>query len=114
MLYLLHFDQPYRHARHYLGFTKRAGLADRILEHASGGAACSPLVKAAMRAGCIISIARVWPDGSQTLERKLKNRGGLARQCPICKEEARCSATTTETTSATLSPATVLGSPPAC
>lgn len=87
MIYLLHFDQPYRHARHYLGFTARDGLAARIAEHAGGGAKASPLIRAAMRQGCVISIARVWPAGSRTLERKLKNRGGLARQCPLCKAE---------------------------
>jgi hypothetical protein len=86
MIYLLHFDPPYRHARHYLGFTARDGLAARIVEHASGGAKASPLIRAAMRQGSVISIARVWPAGDRKLERRLKNQGGLARQCPICRK----------------------------
>jgi hypothetical protein len=87
VLYLLHFDRPHRHARHYLGYTKRDGLADRIMEHASGGAKCSPLVKAAMRAGAVISIARVWPAGDRKRERRMKRAGGLGQFCPTCKAE---------------------------
>jgi hypothetical protein len=87
VLYLLHFDRPYRHARHYLGFTDRDGLALRILEHANGGAGASPLVRAAMRAGCIISIARVWPTGDRNRERRMKRAGGLGQFCPTCKAE---------------------------
>lgn len=87
MLYLLHFDRPYRHARHYLGFTARGALCSRIAEHAAGGSHASPLVSAALRAGCIVSIARVWPSGTRRDERRLKVQGGLGRICPTCKAE---------------------------
>ena len=33
---MLHFDQPYRHARHYVGWT--ADLLDRLDPHAAGTA----------------------------------------------------------------------------
>jgi hypothetical protein len=87
VLYLLHIDPPYRHARHYLGFTARATLAARLTEHALCGSKASPLLKAAMRAGCIVSIARIWQDGTRTHERRLKQQGGLSRHCPVCRAE---------------------------
>ena len=36
-VYLLHFDQPYKHARHYIGWTN--DLAARVELHANGGGA---------------------------------------------------------------------------
>ena len=35
-IYLLHFDRPYRHARHYTGWTE--DLLDRLDRHAAGTA----------------------------------------------------------------------------
>ena len=86
MIYLLHFEPRYRHAGHYTGFTQRADLFDRLDEHAAGGSASSPLVRAAIAAGCVVYLARVYPTGDRSFERRLKNRGGAARHCPICKE----------------------------
>jgi hypothetical protein len=83
-LYLLHFDPRYKHAGHYLGYAD--DIARRVQEHLSCGSKSSPLVKAAVEAGCDIQIARVWPGGSRTEERRLKNVGSLVRQCPTCKE----------------------------
>lgn len=37
-VYLLHFDRPYRHARHYLGWTPRA-VSERVADHATGNGA---------------------------------------------------------------------------
>ena len=34
-VYLLHFDQPYKHARHYVGWTAR-NVRCRLAEHAAG------------------------------------------------------------------------------
>ena len=33
-VYLLHFDQPYKHARHYLGYT--VNVDQRLAMHAAG------------------------------------------------------------------------------
>lgn len=78
-IYLLHFAQPYKHARHYLGWT--TDLNARLAEHAAGrGARLLAVVQAA---GITWDLARTWP-GSRTRERALKRQGGASRCCPLC------------------------------
>lgn len=84
-LYLLHFDPPYRHAGHYLGFA--LDVDRRVDEHLRSLASSSPLVRAAIAAGSAVSLARVWPGGDRTLERRLKRRHCHARFCPVCLEK---------------------------
>lgn len=86
-LYLLHFDPPYLHAGHYLGFSGE--ISARLEQHASCGAKASPLVRAALDAGAAVSLVRVWLGGSRVLERRLKRGGGLSRHCPICRARGR-------------------------
>jgi predicted GIY-YIG superfamily endonuclease len=46
MVYLIHFDKAYKHARHYIGFTD--DVQRRMVEHASGqGARILRIVKEA-------------------------------------------------------------------
>ena len=46
-VYLLHFDQPYKHARHYVGWTART-VRCRLAEHEAGrGARLLAVVRAA-------------------------------------------------------------------
>ena len=79
--YLLHFTEPYKHARHYLGYSPR--IADRLDKHAAGtGARLTQVVK---DAGIGWTLARVWPGKGRTEERRLKNRGSSRRHCPVCK-----------------------------
>jgi hypothetical protein len=82
-LYLLHFEPRYRHAGHYLGFAE--SVERRVAEHLSSGSKSSPLVRAALAAGAAVTVARVWPDGDRTLERRLKRAHGLSRFCPTCR-----------------------------
>jgi predicted GIY-YIG superfamily endonuclease len=78
-VYLLHFDQPYRHARHYVGWA--TNVKRRLAEHEAGrGARLLAVVKAA---GIGWQLARMWP-GSRVRERQIKRQGGHARQCPLC------------------------------
>lgn len=84
-LYLLHFDPPLAHARHYLGWAK--SIEKRTREHFNGTRKSSPLLRAALAQGSTLTLARVWEGEDRNYERRLKNRGGLARQCPICKGE---------------------------
>ncbi len=78
-VYLLHFDQPYRHARHYVGWA--TNVKRRLAEHEAGrGARLLAVVKAA---GIGWQLARLWP-GSRARERQIKRQGGHARQCPLC------------------------------
>lgn len=78
-VYLLHFDRPYKHARHYVGWAKN--VKRRLAEHAAGrGARLLAVVK---EAGIGWQLARMWP-GSRARERQIKNQGGHARHCPLC------------------------------
>jgi predicted GIY-YIG superfamily endonuclease len=82
-VYLLHFDQAYRHAKHYTGWT--CDLPGRLADHASGhGARLTQVVRAA---GIGWTLARTWP-GPRSLERALKRQGGASRRCPLCTAES--------------------------
>jgi len=84
-VYVLHFNPPYRHAKHYIGYTK-IGLR-RIERHMAGNG--SPLVRAAIQFGCEVKVAHYFRKGTRDLERKLKNRKDTPRWCCECcqKEE---------------------------
>ncbi len=60
-VYLLHFFPPLKHAKHYIGWTKDEDALRRSLEHKNGTKKGSPLIRAALAAGCTIKLARVWP-----------------------------------------------------
>lgn len=83
-VYLLHFDRPYHHARHYLGFT--SDLETRLALHARpNGSSHHRLMQVIHAAGIGFSVARVWPDGDRELERRLKRRKAGPRLCPLCQ-----------------------------
>ena len=76
---MLHFDQPYRHARHYVGWTD--DLLDRLDQHASGHGA--RLVAVIWHAGIGFTLIRIC-EGTRRTERAIKNAGGAVRYCPAC------------------------------
>ncbi|WP_433734908.1 hypothetical protein ACQP0C_41690 (plasmid) [Nocardia sp. CA-129566] len=78
-VYLLHFKRPYRHARHYTGWT--TDLDARLAEHRAGRGA--RLLAVIGQAGIEWTLARTW-DGTRRRERQLKSAGGAARRCPLC------------------------------
>lgn len=78
-VYLLHFDRPYRHARHYCGCT--TDLPARLTAHGTGRGA--RLVEVITGAGIGFTLARTRP-GTRTRERQIKRQGGLSRRCPLC------------------------------
>ncbi len=78
-VYLLHFDQPYKHARHYVGWARN--VKRRLAEHAAGRGA--RLLAVVRDAGIGWQLARLWP-GSRARERQIKRQGGHARHCPLC------------------------------
>ena len=78
-VYLLHFDRPYGHARHYTGWT--ANLAERLAAHRAGHGA--RLISVITAAGIGFTLARTW-DGDRRRERQIKNQGGASRRCPLC------------------------------
>jgi predicted GIY-YIG superfamily endonuclease len=83
VIYLIHFDTPYKHARHYMGYTD--DLQARLERHAQGNG--SRLMQVIMENGITWRLARTW-DGDRHLERKLKNQKNSPRLCPICQEHA--------------------------
>ena len=89
-IYLLHFDQPFGHAKHYTGWAKQ--LERRLAHHRAGTGA--NLLRHVKAAGIGWTLTRTW-DGDRNLERRLKNMGGASRLCPTCqaaKKAARKSA----------------------
>ncbi len=80
-VYLIHFAPCYRHARHYLGFTRFADVAQRIERHQRGQGAT--LTRVAVQSGSELILVRTW-SGERSLERKLKRRHGSVELCPLC------------------------------
>jgi hypothetical protein len=78
-VYLLHFTEPYRHARHYLGWSPE--VQARVNAHVCGKGA--RLTEVVHSAGIGMVWVRTWQDGDRKLERKLKNRHS-PQLCPIC------------------------------
>lgn len=85
-VYVLHFDKPFKHAKHYTGYAEN-DVDERIIKHNSGKGA--NLIKHVINAGIDFKIAKVYYDVDRKFERRLKNRGGASKHCPICKEEAK-------------------------
>jgi hypothetical protein len=82
-IYLIHFDAPFGHARHYLGST--TALKARLDHHRTGHG--SRLMHAVTRAGIGWRVVRTWPGGKQR-ERQMKMQGA-GKHCPICHEKPR-------------------------
>jgi hypothetical protein len=81
-VYLLHFERPYYHARHYLGFTTR--IKGRLSEHLRGDG--SGLVRAVAQAGIEIFVARTWENVTPSFERRGHHCWlGRRHVCPICQ-----------------------------
>lgn len=85
-IYLLHFSQPYHHAKHYCGWTHNGKLAERLDDHRAGRGA--KLMAVISEAGIDFEVAATWA-GTRSDERHIKNRGGLARVCPICRQRKK-------------------------
>jgi predicted GIY-YIG superfamily endonuclease len=84
-VYLLHFNAPFGHAKHYTGWS--ADLSLRLAEHAAGrGARLTEVVAAA---GITWTLARTWPNKTRSDERRIKNQGGASRRCPLCGTKPR-------------------------
>lgn len=81
-VYLLHFDAPYHHAKHYIGWT--SDLTQRIKAHRDGNG--GKLMAAIALAGIGFCVARVWSDKTHAFEKYIKTRKESERFCPICSE----------------------------
>ena len=83
MVYLLHFDTPLKHARHYLGFADN--VDERLERHRAGNG--SRLMAVIAEAGITWQLVRTW-TGDRKFERLLKSRRNAPKLCPICAGEA--------------------------
>jgi len=82
--YLVHFSKPYRHAKHYLGWSSDIGK--HLERHNRGeGARLMEVVRAA---GISWTLVRTWPDADRSVEKRLKSHHGSVRLCPICQHKA--------------------------
>jgi predicted GIY-YIG superfamily endonuclease len=84
VIYLLCFSRPYRHARHYCGWTE--DLIERLCCHASGRGA--RLMAVIYQAGISFTLVRTC-EGTRRTERAIKNAGGAVRYCPLCTSHPR-------------------------
>ena len=82
-IYLLHFDKPYKHARHYLGWTEGT-VEDRVERHRSGNG--SALMRAVTGAGIKWAVVRTWDGKTRNDERRMHQRGSR-RYCDVCPPE---------------------------
>lgn len=82
-VYLIHFDKKYRHAEHYIGYSKDLGF--RIECHREGSGA--KLLRAVNKAGIPWNVVRTWRVDGQGFERQLKNQKHSARFCPVCNPD---------------------------
>ncbi len=67
-VYLIHFEKPFHHARHYVGFSE--DLPGRIRKHRNGQGAA--FMKAIGKEGISWHVSRIW-NGDRTFERMLKD-----------------------------------------
>jgi predicted GIY-YIG superfamily endonuclease len=83
-VYLIHLDTPYKHARHYTGWT--TDLDARLEAHRAGrGARLMEVIKTA---GISWRLARTWPGGRDR-ERAIKDRHEAPKLCPECSPQPR-------------------------
>ena len=82
-VYLIHFDKPLKHARHYLGYSKN-DARERVQKHRTGNGA--RLMEAVRKNDIGWHVSRVW-EGDFELERMLKDQHNASHLCPTCIQE---------------------------
>jgi predicted GIY-YIG superfamily endonuclease len=80
-VYLYHFDRPFAHARHYIGWTVDLVARDKLHQAGKG----ARLLAVLHRAGIGFTIVRTWP-GDKKLERAIKKRRCAPQLCPVCRD----------------------------
>lgn len=80
IVYLLHFEEPYKGTQHYIGWTEE-DVVKRMREHRDGRGA--KLLAHIAKVGIMFCPVRTW-RGTRALERKLKNYKNAKRWCPLC------------------------------
>lgn len=85
-VYLLHFDEPYYHAKHYVGSTD--DIEQRLIRHKNGNGA--RLIKVISDAGISFRLAKLWTfdniKEARLFEKALKHMKNTPRYCPECRK----------------------------
>lgn len=86
-VYLLHFDEPIAHAKHYIGWSKEHPEKEggRIEQHRKGQAARLTQVLLEKQIG--FTVTRIWEDVDRNFERRLKNMKCSPKYCPTCRKK---------------------------
>jgi predicted GIY-YIG superfamily endonuclease len=79
-VYLIHFDHPFGHSSHYLGFAER--LDARVKHHRDGTGAL--LLARVNEAGIGWNVVRTWENQGRVFERRLKKMKKSRCLCPVC------------------------------
>lgn len=84
-VYLIHFDKPLCHAKHYIGFSEEYPLkkGGRIDKHRKGQGA--KILRALVDKGIGFRVVQIWHHQPRGFERKLKNQKNASRICSDCK-----------------------------
>lgn len=83
MIYIIHFDQPFHHARHYVGYCQEGGLTTRIDQHRSGTG--SVLLRHLNEVGITWRVVNLIHGGDRVMERTIKRTNHVNRWCPFCR-----------------------------
>lgn len=86
MLYLIHFNRPFRHARHYLGYSRDTDTLHVRLSKHMGESCDVRLLQHVKAEGIRLMVVRVW-EGDRKDEMRLKRTHAHTRICPICSEK---------------------------
>lgn len=84
-VYLIHFDDPYEHARHYLGWTN--DLEYRMRQHQNGNGA--RLMAVIAEAQIPWRIVRLW-EADRSVEATFKRWHCNTKLCPVCNPGTLC------------------------
>jgi hypothetical protein len=92
-VFLLHFEEPYHHARHYAGYAIGTGRGSSYAKAIADCTAIGPheLVQAVQWSGIAIHVADVLVGEGRATQRRLRSSHNLSRHCPICVREAESS-----------------------
>jgi predicted GIY-YIG superfamily endonuclease len=84
-VYLLHFAEPIKGVRHYVGYTE--DLHRRISQHRSGSRHASGVCRRFHAAGIPFRVARIWT--SEKINMSVENfvKKHISSMCPICAWE---------------------------
>jgi len=86
-VYIIHFDEPFHHARHYVGWTESADVDSRMERHGKGNG--SRLMRAVSGEGIQWRIVRVFYNADRHFERWIKEQKQTSTFCPVCSEKPR-------------------------